>query len=122
MVKAARGITELPQAVRGDVRNLAELSPGTTQKLQSLFDSATVKSGAAQVKEADVKAFSAGEVGIRLSVEDFSDLIRNVTELDAIVTSSDGAWEIDTLFSKLNMNGDNHVSMSEFLEMIAPNA
>jgi hypothetical protein len=104
------------------VRQPTELSKATTRKLQELFDSASVKGGAAAVKAAQIAAFAGGELVVRLAVEDFADLIRSVTDFDAIITSSDGALEIDNLFDKLNMNGDNHVSMKEFLDMIAPNA
>jgi len=122
MVTAALGDSAPTKSVKGDVRTVAQISTGTITKLQNMFDDATVNGSACQVTEAGVKTFSPGEKQIRLSVEGFADLIRSVTDFDAIVTPSDGALDIDTLFEKLNMNGDDHVSFTEFLSMITPQA
>jgi hypothetical protein len=119
MVKAALGVPETSM-VAGDVRTVSAVPTATVSKLQSMFDEATVKGSAAQVTEKGASQFTVMEQGMRLSVEGFADLIRSVTDFDAIVTPSDGALEIDTLFDKLNMNGDDHVSVKEFLQMITP--
>ena len=122
MVTAALGDSAPIQKVKGDVRTVAQISTGTVTKLQNMFDDAAVKGSACQVTEASVKTFTSGEKQMRLSVEGFADLIRSVTDFDAIVTPSDGALDIDTLFEKLNMNGDDHVSFAEFLGMVTPQA
>lgn len=122
MVKATLEDSSAAQSVEGDVRTAATISSGTITKLQSMFDDAAAKGSACEVTEASVKKFTSGEKQMRVSAEGFADLIRSATDYDAIVTPSDGALEIDSLFEKLNMNGDDHVSFAEFLSMITPQA